>query len=140
MPQKSNKRIYISDESRDRLNKYIKNQDISLIIKSPVTRALDMIIQNTIDEHGETRERILFTDEQHKIIKQISEILKQTTEQTTHDLVNYAILIYETNISLRDLLSKAAPLMMDSLVKSNPGIAKEILKGLKTKEQNAART
>jgi hypothetical protein len=130
MTQKS--RTYISDESRNRLNKYVQNQNLSVIKRSPVTDALDVIIQNAIDKNGEPVDGILLTEQQHNIIKVIAGELGQTTVQTTQDLINYALLVYGTDISLRDLLYRAAPLMMDSLVKSNPEIAKGILNGLKS--------
>ena len=41
------------------------------------------------------------------------------------------MLVYGTNVTLRELVVYAAPLFMDGLIESHSDIAKEIFKGLK---------
>jgi hypothetical protein len=127
-PTKSprSQRHYVPQEVHERMIKYANNNRLG------IQKAYENIIVSTINPDGTIKDRLVLTEAQEGIVREIAEEMEQTPEKTVQDLINYAILIYGTNITMRDVLTGAAPVMMDELVRVHPGIAKEILRGLGT--------
>ncbi len=129
---KNGKRAYVTDEAFLRMHKYaelngIKSQD----------QAYDAVIRSALDDNGVPRTLLALSEAQRNIIDNIAEVLGQSPEKTAHDLINFSMLVYGTNVTLRELLVFAAPLFMDSLIESHPEIAKDIFNGLKqTRKDN----
>lgn len=123
---KGGKRAYVTDEAFLRMHKYaelngIKSQD----------QAYDAVIRAALDENGVSRSVLALSEPQREIIDSIAEVLGQSHEKTAQDLINFSMLVYGTNVTLRELVVYAAPLFMDGLIESHADIAKEIFKGLK---------
>lgn len=123
---KNGKRAYVTDEAFSRMHKYaelngIKSQD----------QAYDTVIRAALDESGVPRSVLSLSEPQREIIDSIAEVLGQSPEKTAQDLINFSMLVYGTQVTLRELLVFAAPLFMDGLIESHPEIAKDIFQGLK---------
>lgn len=126
---KNGKRAYVSDDVFERMKKFSaanghKHQQ----------DAYDAVIQSALDENGVPRTVLAMSEAQRKIIDSISGELGQSPEKTAQDLINFAMLVYGTNVTLRELVVFSAPLFMDNLIDSHPEIAKDILKGLTQKK------
>lgn len=124
-------RPYIENETHDRVLKYAANMGIKLHTRSGITEVYKQLINSILDEKGSTKDRLVLTEGQGKIIQDIATGLDEAPDKMVQELINYALLIYSTHISLREVVVTASPLMMDELVEHNKEIAKEILKGLK---------
>lgn len=117
-------RTYIPEDSKFRVQRYAVAKGMTL------QDAFGEVINSVLDEKGHAKDRLVLTDVQNKILEEISTALNQSPERTVQEMINYALLIYTTHISLREVIVAAAPLIMDEVVNHNPEIAKEILKGL----------
>ncbi len=124
-------RPYIDDKIHDRVTKYAANMGFKLHTRSGLSDVYSQLINSILDEKGNIKDRLVLTDGQNKIIQDISTSLDESPDKIIQELINYALLIYSTHISLREVVVTASPLMMNELVGRNPEIAKEILKGLK---------
>lgn len=123
---KYGKRAYVSDDAFSRVEKYARTNKIEL-----QQDAYDAIIKAALDENGVPRTVLALSEPQRKIIDGISEGLGQSPEKTAQDLINFSMLVYGTQVTMRELLIFAAPVFMEDLIESHPEIAKEILQGLK---------
>lgn len=129
-------RPYIENETHDRVLKYAANMGIKLHTKSGITDVYSQLINSLLDEKGNTTDRLVLTEGQSTIIQDIATGMDEAPDKIVQELINYALLIYSTHISLREVVVTVSPLIMDELVESNPSIAKEILKGLKGSRQS----
>lgn len=127
---KYGKRAYVSDEVFSRMDKYARAAGIRL-----QEEAYDAVIKAAIDENGDPRTVLALSEPQRKIVDSIAAELGQSPEKTAQDLINFSMLVYGTQITIRELVVFAAPVFMEGLVESHPEIAKEILRGLKQKKE-----
>lgn len=119
------KRAYVSDDAFSRVEKYgSANGKLQ-------QEAYDAVIKDAIDENGVPRSSLYLSEAQRKIIDSIAKELDQSPQKTAQDLINFSMLVYGTQVTLRELIVYAAPLFMDGLIKSHPEIAKDIFNGLK---------
>jgi len=123
---KYGKRAYVSNEVFSRMEKYARSAGIRL-----QEEAYDAVIKAALDENGVPRTMLALSEPQRKIIDSIAEGLGQSPEKTAQDLINFSMLVYGTQVTLRELIVFAAPVFMDGLIESHPEIAKEIFRGLK---------
>lgn len=119
------KRAYVSEEVHSRMSEYARANGLEQI------DAYDAVIRAAIDENGVPRTVLALSEPQRKIIDSIAEGLGQSPEKTAQDLINFSMLVYGTQVTMRELIIYAAPVFMDGLVESHPEIAKEIFRGLK---------
>jgi len=119
------KRAYVSNDIFSRMNKYATLNNFKT-----QEQAYDALIKAALDDNGVPRTIMALSEPQRKIIDSISISLEQSAEKTAQDLINFAMLVYGTNITMRELVVFSAPLFMDSLVESQPEIAKGILQGI----------
>lgn len=123
---KYGKRAYVSDEVFSRMEKYARSAGIRL-----QEEAYDAVIKAALDENGVPRTMLALSEPQRQIIDSIAEGLGQSPEKTAQDLINFSMLVYGTQVTMRELVVFAAPVFMDGLIESHPEIAKEIFRGLK---------
>lgn len=123
---KNGKRAYVSDDVFSRVDKYASANGIK-----HKEDAYDAVIKAALDENGVPRTVLSLSEPQRKIIDSIAAELGQSPEKTAQDLINFSMLVYGTQVTMRELVVFSAPLFMDGLIESHPEIAKEILQGLK---------
>ena len=123
---KYGKRAYVSDEVFSRMDKYARSAGIRL-----QEEAYDAVIKAALDENGVPRTMLALSEPQRQIVDNIAGELGQSPEKTAQDLINFSMLVYGTQVTMRELVVYAAPVFMDGLIESHPEIAKEILQGLK---------
>ena len=123
---KNGKRAYVSDEVFSRMDKYARAAGIGR-----QEDAYDAVIKAALDENGVPRTMLALSEPQRKIIDSIAGELDQSPEKTAQDLINFSMLVYGTQVTMRELIIYAAPVFMDGLIESHPEIAKEIFRGLK---------
>lgn len=121
------KRAYVTDETDERVDKYARNKGL---IKQD---GYEEIIRGALDEKGNPRAGVVLTETQIKAINDVAAEMGTSPAKVAQDLVNYALLIFGTRVSLGGIIVSAAPMLMDNLVETSPEIAKEILQGLKSK-------
>lgn len=130
-------RPYIEKETHDRVLAYAANMGIKLHTKSGITEVYTQLINGLLDEKGNAKDRLVLTDGQVKIIQDIATGMDESPDKMVQELINYALLIFTSHISLREVIVTASPLIMDELVANNQVVAKEILKGLKQTKKEA---
>ena len=123
---KTGKRAYVSDDVFSRMGKYASAAGIRR-----QEDAYDAVIKAALDENGVPRTMLALSEPQRKIIDSIAKGLDQSPEKTAQDLINFSMLVYGTQVTMRELIIYSAPVFMNGLVESHPEIAKEILQGLK---------
>lgn len=123
---KYGKRAYVSNEVFSRMEKYARSAGIRL-----QEEAYDAVIKAALDENGVPRTMLALSEPQRQIVDNIAGELGQSPEKTAQDLINFSMLVYGTQVTMRELIVYAAPVFMDGLIESHPEIAKEILQGLK---------
>jgi len=123
---KYGKRAYVSDEVFSRMDKYARSAGIGT-----QEEAYDAVIRAALDENGVPRTMLALSEPQRQIIDNIAGELGQSPEKTAQDLINFSMLVYGTQVTMRELVVYAAPVFMDGLIESHPEIAKEIFRGLK---------
>lgn len=123
---KYGKRAYVSDEVFSRMDKYARSAGIGT-----QEEAYDAVIRAALDENGVPRTMLALSEPQRQIVDNIAGELGQSPEKTAQDLINFSMLVYGTQVTMRELVVYAAPVFMDGLIESHPEIAKEILQGLK---------
>lgn len=121
------KRAYIKDDTDDRVDKYARAKGLTK------QDGYEEILRSTLDEKGNPRAGVILTEVQQKAIEDIASETNEAPAKVAQDLVNYALLIFGTRVSLGGIIVSAAPMLMDNLVETSPEIAKEILQGLKGK-------
>lgn len=121
------KRAYVKDETDDRVNKYSRAKGLNK------QDGYEELIRSTLDEKGNPRAGVVLTETQIKAINDVAAELGTSPAKVAQDLVNYALLIFGTRVTLGGIIVSAAPMLMDNLVETSPEIAKEILQGLKGK-------
>jgi len=119
------KRAYLKDETDDRVDKYAKSKGLTK------QNGYEEIIRGTLDEKGNPRAGVVLTEIQQKAIVDIASEMNEAPTKVAQDLINYALLIFSTRVTLGGIIVSAAPMLMDNLVETSPEIAKEILTGLK---------
>ncbi|MDP2217177.1 MAG: hypothetical protein Q8J68_07830 [Methanolobus sp.] len=122
MKDKNTVRAYIM---RDADNKVVR-----FAFKNQVTKqeAYNTMILNYLDTGGNLKNRIILTKEQLLGVDEISKSLGQSPIKTVQDLVDCALLLFGTDLTLRDALVFSVPLLKERLKDINPELAKEILK------------
>lgn len=130
MQTNKGRRPYVTNDAQRRVELFANSTGISN------KEAYHEIITGAIDETGKPRKVLSLTDPQMKAINDIAKEMGQSVEQTVRDLINFSMLLYATPVSLREIFVFSSPLLMDRLVQYNPGIAKQILQGLKQIEQS----
>lgn len=121
------KRAYVKDETNDRVDKYSRAKGLTK------QDGYEEVICGTLDEKGNPRAGVILTETQRKAISDIASEMNEAPAKVAQDLVNYALLVFGTRVTLGGIIVSAAPMLMDSLVETSPEIAKEILQGLKGK-------
>lgn len=98
--------------------------------KNKVTKqdAYNTLILNCLDAEGNLKDKIILTKEQLGGVDEISKSLGQTSLQTTQDLINCALLLLGTDLTLRDILVYSLPLLRERFKDINPELAEEMLK------------
>ncbi len=125
---KNGKRAYVSDEVYSRMSEYGRANGLDQ------EDAYDAVIRAALDENGVPRSVLALSEPQRKIIDSIAKELGQSPEKTAQDLINFSMLVYGTQVTLRELIVYSAPIFMNGLIESHPEIAKDIFQGLKKKE------
>ena len=115
----------MKDETDDRVDKYAKSKGMTK------QNGYEEIIRGTLDEKGNPRAGVVLTEIQQKAIVDIASEMNEAPTKVAQDLINYALLIFSTRVTLGGIIVSAAPMLMDNLVETSPEIAKEILTGLK---------
>lgn len=128
-------RAYIEDGIHERVLKYAENMGKKVHTKAGLSMVYSQLISNLLDEKGHVKDRLVLTEGQMKIIQEIAAGMEESPEKIVQELFNYALMIYTTHISLREVIVRASPLMMDDLITHNKEVAKEILQGLKLLRQ-----
>lgn len=121
------KRVYVKDDTDDRVDKYTRAKGLTK------QDGYEEIICGTLDERGNPRSGVVLTETQQNVIVDIASETNESPAKVAQDLVNYALLIFGTRVSLGGIIVSAAPMLMDNLVDVSPEIAKEILQSLKNK-------
>lgn len=124
-------RPYLDENTYDRIVKYAANTGVKLNTKSGIANVHTQLINSILDEKGNTKDRLVLTDGQNKIIQDIALAMGCAPEKIAQELINNALLIYTTHISLREVLVAVSPHIMNDLVLNNPDVAKEVLQGLR---------
>lgn len=121
------KRVYVTDDTDDRIYKYSGAKRLTK------RDGYEEVICNALDKKGNPRAGLVLTEIQIKAIDDVAAEMGTSSAKVAQDLVNYALLIFSTRVSLGGIIVSAAPMLMDNLVETSPAIAKEILQGLKGK-------
>lgn len=97
--------------------------------KNGVTKqeAHNTLILNCLDE-GNLRDKIFLTPEQLRGVDEISKSLGQPAVKTVQDLIDSAMLLLGTDLTLRDTLVYSLPLLRERFKDITPGLARELLK------------
>ena len=119
------KRAYVKDDTDNIVDKYARSKGLTK------QDGYEEIIRSALDEKGNPRAGVILTEAQQKAIADIASEINESPAKVAQDMVNYALLIFGTRVTLGGIIVSAAPMLMDSLVDVSPEIAKEILQGLK---------
>lgn len=118
-------RAFMSEETHSRVKRYAANLGID------IGAAYGIIINNVIDEKGNTKDRLVLSPAHLDLIDELAGIMELPKDKVLEEMLSAAFLFMGTDVPINMVLVQSAPLLMDRLVNINPEKAKTVLKTLR---------